>query len=257
MKNSAKRNAARMLHIAAGCVLASYIYSPWGENHAFQIATKAIVIPLTILSGLWLWKGHLFSKMIGSKSKVPSIIALCLLGFTSNAQTDTNDQPKRWGVEFSPIGASVFKISQGKLTYALNPKSQFKTEFGVGYMFQPQSTAKANENFNIDGLYSAYMASLAVRQYFWKGLHFEEVLNFGKGKLTNNKVDGKNYEAFVIFSQTFVGYKFDFCKKKCFNLFIIGQGGFGYAYNTNQWPTTQKSNASIYGLGDLKIGVNF
>ena len=89
MKNSAKRNAARILHIAAGCVLASYIYSPWGENHAFQIATKAIVIPLTIISGLWLWKGHLFSNLIGGKSKVPSIIAMCLLGFTSNAQTDT------------------------------------------------------------------------------------------------------------------------------------------------------------------------
>lgn len=257
MKNSAKRNAVRMLHIAVGSVLAAYIYSPWGENQAFQIATKAILIPLTILSGLWLWKGHLFSKMIGGKSKVSFIIALCLLGYTSYAQADTNNEPKRWGVEFSPIGAAVFKISQGKVTYALNPKSRFKTELGVGYMFQPQSTAKANEDFNRDGLYSANMASLAVRQYFWKGLHFEEVFNFGKGKLSNNKIDGKDYEAFVIFSQTFIGYKVNLCKKNNFNLFLIGQGGFGYAYNTNQWPTTQKSNASIYGLGDLKIGVNF
>lgn len=62
MKSSSKRNAIRWLHIAVGSVIATYIYSPWGQDPTFQLATKAIVIPLTILSGLWLWKGHLLRR---------------------------------------------------------------------------------------------------------------------------------------------------------------------------------------------------
>ncbi len=64
MKSSAKRNIVRWLHIAVGGIIAIYIYSPWGQNPTFQMATKAVVIPLTILSGLWLWKGHLLRKKL-------------------------------------------------------------------------------------------------------------------------------------------------------------------------------------------------
>jgi hypothetical protein len=69
MKSSAKRKVVRWLHIGAGGVIATYIYSPWGAMPAFQIAIKAIVIPLIILSGLWLWKGHLLRKYFGKKRK--------------------------------------------------------------------------------------------------------------------------------------------------------------------------------------------
>lgn len=62
MKSSTKRNVVRWLHIVVGSVIATYIYSPWGQDPTFQLATKTIVIPLTILSGVWLWKGHLLRK---------------------------------------------------------------------------------------------------------------------------------------------------------------------------------------------------
>ena len=62
MKASTKRTVIRWLHICVGSILATYIYSPWGQNPTFQFTTKALVIPLTILSGLWLWKGYLLRK---------------------------------------------------------------------------------------------------------------------------------------------------------------------------------------------------
>lgn len=62
MKSSTKRNVVRWLHIVVGSIIAAYIYSPWGLDPTFQMATKAVVIPLTILSGLWLWKGHLLRR---------------------------------------------------------------------------------------------------------------------------------------------------------------------------------------------------
>ncbi len=66
MKASTKRNFVRWLHIATGSVIGVYIYSPWGQVISFQIITKAIVIPLVVLSGLWMWKGHLLRKLFNA-----------------------------------------------------------------------------------------------------------------------------------------------------------------------------------------------
>lgn len=62
MKATTKRNIVRWIHIVVGSIIATYIYSPWGQNQLFQLAIKAVIIPLTILSGLWLWKGYLLRK---------------------------------------------------------------------------------------------------------------------------------------------------------------------------------------------------
>ena len=188
----------------------------------------------------------------------PLMLLLFSVSLPLQAQIPKDPMTKRWGVEFSPVGAGVFRIAQAKATYALNPGQQFNTELGLGFLIQPPSTTRASEAYNGDGLYSANMASLAVRQYFWRGFHFEEVLNFGSGSISNSKVDGKDYDAFVVFTQTFLGYKFNLLRRTKFNLFIMGQAGFGYVpINTNQWPRVEESSNSIYGLGDLKLGINF
>ncbi|MCU0432642.1 MAG: hypothetical protein MUC87_04210 [Bacteroidia bacterium] len=59
MKKSAQRNLIRWLHIIIGSILATYVYSPWNQIAVFQLIVKGIAIPVIILSGLWLWKGHL------------------------------------------------------------------------------------------------------------------------------------------------------------------------------------------------------
>jgi hypothetical protein len=261
MKATTERNLLRWLHIGTSAVIGTYIYSPLCDLFWFQILTKAIIIPATVITGLWMWKGQQIRTKF-SKSKALGLFAFLSIVFhlqtPLNAQNNEAIHANRWGVEFSPIGAGVFRLAQGKCTYALNPTKQFKTELGLGYLIQPASKAKTSDAFNSDGLYSAYMASIAARQYFWKGLHAEEVINFGKGSVSNSKVDGKNYDAFVIFTQTFVGYKFNLLSRKKISLFLIGQGGIGYVpLNTNQWPRVEKDKSSIYGLGDLKIGINF
>lgn len=69
MKASGKRNLVRWVHIAVGGIIATYIYSPIGEIFFFQVLTKAVIIPLTILSGLWLWKGHLLRRQLAKAKK--------------------------------------------------------------------------------------------------------------------------------------------------------------------------------------------
>jgi hypothetical protein len=120
-------------------------------------------------------------------------------------------------------------------------------------LIQPESNSKANHAFNVDGLYSANMLSIGIRQYFWKVLHVKYVSNLGRARKTTSKVDGKEYSDFVIFSQSFIGYKFNVLKREIFNLFVIGQSGFGYAKNFNQWPELNNNVSPIYGLGELNF----
>ncbi|MDX2279783.1 MAG: hypothetical protein NW218_09355 [Saprospiraceae bacterium] len=264
MTTSSQRILIRWVHLFVGSIMATYIYSPWGENPLFQLIIKVLVIPVTAITGLWLWKGHLVRKYISKPGKSISIILfLVQLSlspiYAQSVQLNTAPNVTRsqnWGAEISPVGAGVFRLLQAKMTYCFHAQNQFKSELGLGFLLQPESEAKTSKTFNKDGLYSAFMASIAYRQYIWKGLHLEEVANFGNGRIRNNKVDGKNYNAFVVFNQTFIGYKLNLIQRKKMIFFIIGQGGIGYVpLNTNQWPRT--NNTSIYGLGDLKIGFNF
>jgi hypothetical protein len=185
-----------------------------------------------------------------------TIIILCVLISinTLKAQNEIS-KIKRWNVDFSILGAALFKISQAKVLYTLNPNSSNKSQIGLGFLIQPESTSKMSKGFNTDGIYSAKMATVAYRQYLWKGLNFEEAINFGQGAVSKNVIDSRTYKEFVVFAQSLIGYKLDILKRDNYNIFLIGQGGFGYAYNANHWPTN--GSPSFFGLGDLKIGINF
>jgi hypothetical protein len=63
MTAAQKRAISRWLHLFAGSALATYVYSPWSAIPAFQYAVKWVLIPAAILTGLWMWKGHLLRSM--------------------------------------------------------------------------------------------------------------------------------------------------------------------------------------------------
>jgi hypothetical protein len=185
-----------------------------------------------------------------------TIAAISYLAVFNTTYAQSNPIPhQRWNIDYSILDGTVFSITQAKATYCINPKSKNRKEIGIGFLYQPESTAKANEGFNNDGIYSAKMATIAYRQYLWKGLHWENDLNFGQGAVSNNVVDGKTYKEFVLFNQAFLGYTYTICKQKKYSLYLMGQGGFGYAYNANHWPSN--GSPSFFGLGDVKIGVQF
>jgi uncharacterized protein (DUF2141 family) len=58
------RNVVRWVHIGIGAIIATYVYSPWVGLPVFQLAVQAVVLPAVIISGLWLWKGHLLRKAV-------------------------------------------------------------------------------------------------------------------------------------------------------------------------------------------------
>lgn len=55
----------RVLHLLAAGVIGTFVYSPWGQDPGFRLATQAVVIPLLAVSGLMLWKQAAAMRLLG------------------------------------------------------------------------------------------------------------------------------------------------------------------------------------------------
>lgn len=64
MKASTERKIMRWFHILISIPVIGYIYGPVAEIPRAAFAVKFIIFPLIVLSGLWMWKGHLIKKQL-------------------------------------------------------------------------------------------------------------------------------------------------------------------------------------------------
>jgi hypothetical protein len=66
MNDAAKRAILRSIHLVFSIPILGYIYSPFEEIPHYARAVRYFFLPMLVLSGLWMWKGHfvrwLFSK---------------------------------------------------------------------------------------------------------------------------------------------------------------------------------------------------
>lgn len=69
MKASTQRKIVRWLHIITSIPLIGYVYGPLRHVPRAVFALKWILFPLVVISGLWMWKGHLLRKRIQKKSQ--------------------------------------------------------------------------------------------------------------------------------------------------------------------------------------------
>jgi hypothetical protein len=72
MNPSTQRSILRWIHIVFAIPIAGYIYSPFEKLPNYAPATRFVFVPVMILSGLWMWKGHvvrrLFSRTLPNKT---------------------------------------------------------------------------------------------------------------------------------------------------------------------------------------------
>lgn len=66
MKDVTKRRIVRWIHIIFSIPILGYIYSPFEDLPMYASRVRFVVVPLMLLSGLWMWKGHLLRRL-GSK----------------------------------------------------------------------------------------------------------------------------------------------------------------------------------------------
>jgi hypothetical protein len=58
-----KRILVRWLHIVIAIPIIGYIYSPFDAIPDYAPMVRFIFLPLMVLSGLWMWKGHLVWRL--------------------------------------------------------------------------------------------------------------------------------------------------------------------------------------------------
>ena len=68
MRETTKRSIARTIHIILGIPIIGYIFSPFEALPAYAPKVRFVFIPLMVLTGLWMWKGHLLRRLFSRGS---------------------------------------------------------------------------------------------------------------------------------------------------------------------------------------------
>jgi|KBSMisStaDraftv2_1062788.scaffolds.fasta_scaffold1268855_2 hypothetical protein len=68
VNQSKVRTIFRWIHIALGIPIIGYIYSPFDQIPNYARPTRFVFVPLLILSGLWMWKGHVLRRLVSKRS---------------------------------------------------------------------------------------------------------------------------------------------------------------------------------------------
>jgi hypothetical protein len=68
MKETTKRSIVRWMHIIFSIPILGYIYSPFEELPKYADRVRFVIVPLLLLSGLWMWKGHVVRRLFWRRS---------------------------------------------------------------------------------------------------------------------------------------------------------------------------------------------
>ena len=68
MKEGIPRWIFRWIHIIFSIPIIGYIYSPFDQIPNYAFPTRFIFVPVMVLSGLWMWKGHVVRRLIWKRS---------------------------------------------------------------------------------------------------------------------------------------------------------------------------------------------
>jgi len=65
ISEAARRSVFRWVHLVFGIPIIGYIYSPFEDLRYYARSVRFFFVPVLVLSGLWLWKGHVVRRLLG------------------------------------------------------------------------------------------------------------------------------------------------------------------------------------------------
>jgi hypothetical protein len=68
MKDATKGSILRSIHIFFSIPILGYIYSPFEEIPNYAPVVRFVAVPVIVLSGFWMWKGHVLRRLIPKRS---------------------------------------------------------------------------------------------------------------------------------------------------------------------------------------------
>jgi hypothetical protein len=67
LNQSTRRWIFRWIHIVFAIPILGYIYSPFEKLPDYALLTRYVFVPVMVLSGLWMWKGHFVRRLISKR----------------------------------------------------------------------------------------------------------------------------------------------------------------------------------------------
>ena len=67
MNEGTKRTIVRWIHLILSIPIIGYVYSPFEELPNYAPVVRYVSIPVLVLSGLWMWKGHLLRRLFSKR----------------------------------------------------------------------------------------------------------------------------------------------------------------------------------------------
>ena len=69
MKEATKRSILRWIHIVLAIPIVGYVYSPFAELPNYAPVVRFVSIPIMVLTGFWMWKGHAVRRLLSKIGK--------------------------------------------------------------------------------------------------------------------------------------------------------------------------------------------
>ena len=57
------RTICRCIHLILAIPIVGYIYSPFERLPDYAFLTRYVFLPMMVLTGLWMWKGHVILRL--------------------------------------------------------------------------------------------------------------------------------------------------------------------------------------------------
>lgn len=68
MREATKRSILRWIHIVLAVPIIGYVYSPFKELPNYAPVVRYLAVPVIVLTGLWMWKGHLVRRLLSRRT---------------------------------------------------------------------------------------------------------------------------------------------------------------------------------------------
>lgn len=68
MGRGISRTIFRWIHLIFSIPILGYIYSPFDKIPDYAPLTRYVVVPIMVLTGLWMWKGHVVRRLLSRRS---------------------------------------------------------------------------------------------------------------------------------------------------------------------------------------------
>ena len=67
MTDATKHSILRWIHILFALPLLGYVYGPPEEVLQYRDNFRFVFVPVVVLTGFWMWKGHVLRRLLSKK----------------------------------------------------------------------------------------------------------------------------------------------------------------------------------------------